>query len=107
MTKNERLRRHKLLTKELIKRFAELGEQDIPNPIVVTKFFHPFSNWEWYATAYAPSERLFFGWVNGASPELGYFSLDELEEVVLRGIPIERDCFWKETRLSDIKAYQK
>lgn len=93
------------MTPELLKRFAELGEQDVPNPIVVAKYFHPFSAWEWYATAYDPKDRMFFGWVNGSDPELGYFSLDELESVAFRGLGIERDLYWKEIHLDQIKAY--
>jgi hypothetical protein len=95
----------KLLTKELERRFAELGEQDIPNPIVVTRFFHPFSNWVWYATAYDPRHRMFFGWVKGDYPELGYFSLDEMMAIKVGGLGIERDLGWTEKHLDEVKDY--
>lgn len=94
----------KLLTARLLKRFKEVGEQDIPNPIVVAHFFHPFSPWHWYATAYYPDEGLFFGWVNGDYAELGYFSLNELESIRIMGLPIERDLHWAERRLGDVQA---
>lgn len=93
----------KLLTKELEKRFKEVGRQDIPNPLVIAKYFHPFSNWRWYATEYDPKTRCFFGWVDGPFPELGYFSLDEFEETLVRGLPIERDLYFKEIHLDDLK----
>lgn len=93
----------KLLTKELEKRFTEVGKQDIPNPIVVTKFFHPMSHWTWYATSYDPKQKVFFGWVDGYVPELGYFSLEELEAVKVRGLGIERDLHWREKTLNEVK----
>lgn len=93
----------KLLTKEMEKRFKKLGKQDVPNPIVVAKFFHPFSNWYWYATAYYPEDRLFFGYVVGHEGELGYFSLDELESISIKGLGIERDMYFKERTLDEVK----
>lgn len=93
----------KLLTKELEKRFAQLGDQDVPDPIVVTKFFHPFLNWTWYATAYYSRDQRFFGWVDSDFPELGYFSLKELESIEIGGLKIERDLYWTECRLSEVK----
>jgi hypothetical protein len=77
----------KLLTKEMEARFAELGDQDTPDAIVVAKFFDPVGSWTWYATAYYPEDRLFFGLVRGLETELGYFSLDELDQ----GDTTERD----------------
>lgn len=100
---NTGIRKHKLMTKEMEKRFKELGEQDVPNPVVVAKFFHPFSNWYWFATAYDPETRCFFGYVMGHEDELGYFSLDELEETLIKGLPIERDLYFSETTLDKIK----
>jgi hypothetical protein len=41
--------------------------------------------------------------VDGFERELGYFSLDELEQ--LRGplgLPVERDLYWKPTLLSEL-----
>lgn len=96
----------KLMTKELEKRFREVGDQDIPNPIVIAHYFHPFSSWHWYATAYDPRERLFFGWVKGDYPELGYFSLDEMLGIKVRGLPMERDLHWAEKRLTEVKDYR-
>lgn len=45
--------------------------------------------------------RLFFGLVIGHEPELGYFSVDELEQVRGRlGLPIERDLHFTPAPLS-------
>ncbi len=69
----------------------------------VVKYFTPDADWTWYATEYDPESRLFFGLVDGFERELGYFSLDELEQ--LRGplgLPVERDLYWKPTPLSEL-----
>lgn len=94
----------KLLTKAMEKRFKKLGKQDIPDPMVVAKFFHPFSDWTWFATAYEPKYRTFFGMVHGFEKELGYFSLDELLSIRVRGLPIERDLHFSEQKLSEATA---
>lgn len=94
----------KLLTKAMAKRFAQVGPQDVPDPVVVAVFFHPFSPWYHYATAYDPRTRCFFGWTDGPCPELGYFSLDEFEALRVRGLPMERDRHFTEQRLSTIKG---
>ncbi len=93
----------KLLTKAMEQRFKKLGKQDIPDPVVVAKFFHPISNWTWFATAYDPKSREFFGMVHGLEKELGYFRLDELEGIRVHGLPIERDLWFKERKLSEVR----
>src|SRR5947207_2515957 len=57
------------------------------------------SQWTWFASEYDPSRRLFFGLVIGFEAELGYFSLDELEEARGGlGLPIERDLNFRPKR---------
>lgn len=99
------MRRQLFLTKKLEQRFAKLGRQDTPDAIVVAKFFALGSNWTWYATEYDPVDRVFFGLVDGFELELGSFSRDELESVkFMNTIPgIERDKFWKEQTLAEVR----
>ena len=96
----------KLMTKELEKKLPALydTEQDvIGTPTVYAKYFHPMSHWTWYATEYDPETRMFFVLVDGFDKELGYFSLDELEGVRgALGLPIERDAWFKPTKLSEV-----
>ena len=57
----------------------------------------------WYATEYNPETKQFFGLVDGFELELGYFNLEELEN--LRGpfgLPVERDLYWKPTPLKNL-----
>ena len=101
----------KLLTKAIEKKLPPLyATENTPESkkMAVVKFFHPLSSLTWYGIEYDPKERLFFGYVrNDAQPdfsEYGYFSLDELESVKVRGLGIERDMYFKPTPMSEIKA---
>ena len=99
--------RQKLLTKALEKKLPPLYAQEKKgdNAIAYAKFFSPYSNWTWYATEYDPETRTFFGLIFGLETELGYFSLDEMEEV--RGPAgaqgIERDAYYKPQTLGEIR----
>ncbi len=93
----------KLVTKELERKFPPLRSMDGKDAMIYAKFFHPMSSWTWYATEYDPEERMFFGLVEGHEIELGYFSLDELEEVRVHGLGIERDMYWEPKLLSEVK----
>lgn len=97
----------KLLTKELLARFAKLGRQENSNdPIVVAKFFNPTGAGTWYATEYNPASREFFGYVSifgDYNDEWGSFSLAELESYHGKfGVGIERDLYFGEKRMSEI-----
>jgi hypothetical protein len=83
----------KLLTKELEKKLPTIySTQTFDDPIAWVKFFTPTCSWTWYATEYDPKERVFFGLVYGLERELGFFSLDELENLKGPfGVGVERD----------------
>ena len=92
----------KLLTQELREKLPPLySTEKQEDPIAVAKFFHPLSNWTWYATEF-DGEDTFFGLVIGHERELGYFSLSELEATGQDGktLPIERDLYWEPMPLS-------
>lgn len=96
----------KLLTKELERRFAQVGCQEGKGnkAIVIAKFFTPDSSWSWYCLEFLPESREFFGLVDGHEAEMGYFSLDELEEATgPLGLAIERDLHWKERTLEEVR----
>jgi len=87
----------KLLTAEIKRKLSKLGANEDKEPSetpIVVKFFHPLSDWAWYATEGEQTEGgdfLFYGLVRGFENELGYFSLSELEGVRVKGLGIERD----------------
>ena len=95
-----------LLTKELLKRFKTLGEQEDADPIVVCKFFNPTGAGRWYATEYDESDRTFYGFVSifgDHCDEWGRFSFEELEQFRGEyGLPIERDLYFNEGRAKDV-----
>lgn len=71
------------------------------DPLVHAKLFTPDSSWTWFVIEYDPGERSCFGLVQGHETELGYFSLDELEEARgPAGLPIERDLYFEPVPLS-------
>ena len=94
----------KLITKELEKRFAEIGDQhEAKDPIVVAKFFNPQGAGTWWATEYYPEEKIFFGYAEIQCGEWGYFSLTELENFRGQiGLGIERDLYFTEQPISQV-----
>ena len=94
-----------LLTKEIEDRFKKIGSQEnSDDPEIVVKFFDPTGSWKWYATEYDPTNKTFFGLVDGHEKEWGYFSLEELESVKgLFGLGIERDLHFGYQKVSAVK----
>jgi len=93
----------RLLTEEIRKALPKLREQEgSDDPVVYAKFFYPASCWTWFVTEGQPEgdDFTFFGYVIGFEEEFGYFSLRALEEVIINGIAIERDCYFEPGKLS-------
>lgn len=98
-----------LLTKELEREFAKVGDQsDTRNPMIVAKFFNPCGGETWFACVYVPERRVFFGYVSlfgDYCDEWGYFSLDELQSVRgPLGLGIERDLYFTPERADTVLA---
>ncbi len=95
----------KLMTQELKQHIPALrATEHEADPIVWVKFFTPWTYWTWYATEF-DGKDLFFGYVKGEYPELGYFSLAELESIQGPwGLQVERDLYFVPRRLSEVKA---
>ena len=101
----------KLLTESLKKKIPPLYAQDGKgdNATVYAKFFCPWNSWTWYVTEYDPKTNECFGYVDGDFPELGYFSVTELESVkhpqLMLGI--EREIHFEPIKLRDIQGINK
>ena len=96
----------KLLTEELRRKLPPLYSQEhVEDPMVICKFFHPLFTMTWYAIEGSPEgeDFIFFGWVYADFPELGYFSLNEMQEVQVMGLGIERDEHFTPRKLSEVK----
>lgn len=98
----------KLMTKELEAQFAkQIGTDDKSEDEVLVIAHYFAGSWDWWATEYDPESRRFFGLVRGFEIELGYFSLDEMEENSCNVRPlggIERDLYWTPKSLADVRA---
>ena len=97
----------RLMTKELERRFAQVGSQEnIKDPVIVAKFFNPCGAGTWYATEYDPINKMFFGYASifgDWNDEWGCFSLEELESYRSPfGTGIERDLYWTESKASTV-----
>ena len=98
-----------LLTKELRDKLPALySQENTKDPMVVAKFFSPYSNWTWYDIEFDGTD-LFFGLVQGFEEELGFFSLKELSELTLSfgGVEVpavERDRHWAARPLSQVRT---
>jgi hypothetical protein len=92
-----------LLTNEIRRQLPPLYSQEhVKDPLVVCKFFHPLTDMACYAIEF-DGEDLFFGWTYSDQPELGYFSLQEMQAVEVMGLGIERDLSFKPKKLSEVK----
>ena len=107
-----------LMPKELEQKFSIIGSLQMLNkemydkdPIVVAKYFHPFSNGTWFATEYHPEDKTFFGFVMGISSpdcdEWGYFSLLEFQETKIHGLPFELDLHIGNPQISKVDEIKK
>src|SRR5437660_12675421 len=101
-----------LLTEELRASLPPLYSQEKnKDPHIYAKFFTPDSNWTWFVLEGSPEKDdfIFFGWVFGHYEELGYFSLNELENVRGGlGLPVERDMHFQPGPWSEVRSrYQK
>ena len=94
-----------LLTNKLTLEFPPLysNENKKDNEVkIIAKFFHPYSSWTWYATEF-DGEDTFYGMVDGDYKEMGYFSLKELKSINLWGLGIERDLYYNNHTLNEVK----
>jgi len=83
---------------------ALYATEDIKDPLCQLKLFTPDTNWTWYIIEMDDTNELCFGYVVGLEKELGYFSMNELQEVRgPLGLAIERDLGFVPTRLSEVK----
>jgi hypothetical protein len=97
-----------LLTKANRKALPALYTQDGKgdDAIAHVKFFTPDAGATWYATEF-DGDDTFFGYcdLGLGFPELGYFSLTELQSVRGKfGLPVERDRYYSPTTLATIKG---
>ena len=96
-----------LLTDELrkiIPPFYSSEDIELEEKMVYAKFFLADAQWAWYILELDPESNTFFALVDGLDRELGYVSLEELEQVRGHmGLNIERDLYFKPVKYKDLK----
>ncbi len=98
----------KLITKKIEKELEKypLYSQDNKggDAICSAKFFYPGGAWTWYITeAYLKTGELFGVTINGSGDgEYGYLSLNELQNLKVNGLGVERDITFEPTALKNI-----
>ena len=99
--------RMELLTNELreiIPDFYSSEDVELDEKMVYVKFFLADANWTWHILEYDRESNSFFALVDGLERELGYVSLDELEQVRGHlGLHVERDLYFSPTKYKDLK----
>lgn len=98
-------RGHQLMTKELSAKIPELySQEEVEDPIVVAHYFSPYARQaDWFVIEW-DGEDLMFGLADLGYPELGYWTLSELESARRGSLPlVERDLHWTPVPLSEVR----
>lgn len=106
-----------LVTKTVEKTLPPLYSQKNKHNLTTAyvKFFNIINGWRYYAAEYDPKTGLAFGLIqNPTETELGYFNLNEMQELNdkwkeknLQVPPFERDTNFKPTTIGVIKERLK
>ena len=80
----------------------------IGDKIAYARYFFPMGAYTAYLLEYDPKSRIGFGVVTmGYGWELGNMSLDEMEEVKIHGLGIERDLYFTPKKLHEIAELEE
>ena len=97
-------RGHQMMTKELSAKIPKLySQEEVSDPTVVAHYFTPYGRGDWFVIEW-DGQDLMYGLADLGYPELGYFSLSELESAYRGSLPlVERDLYWTPVPLSEVK----
>ena len=80
----------------------------IGDKVAYARYFFPMGAYTAYLLEYDPKNRIGFGAVTmGYGWELGNMSLDEMEEVKIHGLGIERDLYFSPKKLHEIAELEE
>jgi hypothetical protein len=102
---------NKPTTEELSKIPALYSSEDVSlrEKIIYMHFF--IGGCDWYAAEYDPNERLFFGFAilnnDLEMAEWGYFSLEELSDLKVKFVEIDKDLHFTPCKAVDIENIRK
>lgn len=94
---------HNLMPKPIEAQLPKLYATEkvlIGDKVAYARYFFPAGAYTAYLLEYDPKERIGFGVVTtGYEWELGYISLDEMEDINIHGLKMERDLYFEPTAL--------
>ncbi|HEY9542140.1 helicase-related protein [Prevotella sp.] len=95
------------IRKQLPKLYSK-GKELIGDKVAYARYFFPMGAYTAYLLEYDPKTRIGFGAVTmGYGWELGNMSLDEMEEVKIHGLGIERDLYFTPKKLHEIAELEE
>ncbi|MCA9734271.1 MAG: DUF2958 domain-containing protein [Deferribacteres bacterium] len=89
----------------LIPRLYETEHIPVEEKIIHLHFF--IGQCDWYIAEFDGGD-LFFGYANLGDDEMaewGYISFQELKDICIRGIEVDRDLYWKPKKFSFAQRY--
>ena len=102
---------YNLMPDSIRKRLPKLYSTEkelIGDKVAYARYFFPMGAYTAYLLEYDPKTRIGFGVVTmGYGWELGNMSLDEMEEVKIHGLGIERDLYFSPKRLHEIAELEE
>lgn len=94
---------------EKLPRFYSTEEVSLKEKIIVMHFF--LGGCDWYAAEYDPEEKIFFGFAilndDLEMAEWGYFSLQELSELKVSYLEVDRDLHFPPRKAVEIERIRK
>ncbi len=73
---------------------------------VHVKFFFPAADWTWFVLEgkQETDDYVFFGFVIGFEEEWGYFTLNELQNINIQLLTVEKDLHFQPGKFRDVIA---
>lgn len=109
--RDEEERAYELMPTDLEAKLPKLYQTEkvlIGDRVAYGRYFHPISSYTSYILEYDSKTREAFGLTNmGYGWEIGYMSLDEMEELKVGGLKIERDLHFTPTPLHQINELKE
>lgn len=94
-------------TEEELRKLPKLYETEkvsLEEKLIHMHFF--IGGCDWYISEYDQDNHLFFGYAilnnDLQNSEWGYISYDELRDISIQGIEIDRDLYWKPQRALEV-----
>lgn len=98
-------------SEELAKLPAFYSTEEIPLKEKVIHMHFFIGGCDWYAIEYNPEDKLFFGFAilnnDYDMAEWGYFSLQELSELKVKFLEVDRNLHFATTKAKDVERIRK